>query len=414
MYRESLKFINKRLGNFLCYSLFLLDKIISFYSHQRNVKKKDYRNILVIKIAGMGDAVLMLPSLKALKRNYPNAKVSVLVTPTTKGPFVGSNFVDEIIDYDVLGKSKGLFGYVKLVYSLRKRKFDLVLDMEQHFKLTAITAYLIGTEHRVGFSIDGKGRGLLLSNKVVPEPNRHMAENFANIVRAIGVKVEIDRLEPIYISKEAKRAITQWFATNDIREEQLRIGIQATSHKPGSTGQEIDLRRWPKERFAIVADKLIKEYGAAVIFTGTIHERPAVDEIISLMEEKAINAAGETASVSELAALVKQLDLVICFDTAMSHVAAAMGTPTIALFGPDTPRRYAPFGKDHISITKNIACSPCNSIFDGKISYGSTDCPYSLPKCMELITEEDVLNAVQEKLKEVAAQKLCLFKGKHS
>lgn len=401
MNRNILRYVNKKLGPALCLALFLFDKCINIIPKCN--KNERYNNILVIKIAGMGDTILMLPALHALKKAFPRATVSVLATPITKATFERCSVVDYIICFDILGQDKGIANYIKLVRLLRQRKFDLIFDMEQHFELTSVTSYLTGARRRVGFSIGRYGRGLVLTDRVTPDYNQHMVVNFLNIIRCLGVKTHVDSLVPIDIPDSEKLTIKRWMKKNNILDNRLKVGIQATSYKSGVTGKQIDPRRWLQERFAIIADKLIQFYDAIILFTGVSQEYDAIEEIISLMEEKAINAAGATASVGELAALVSELDLVICNDSAMSHVAAAMGVPTVALFGPETPVLYAPFGNNHLSIIQNTPCSPCSNIFRGIRCI--TSCPYNPAKCMTSISVEDVWEAIEKQLGHILAKK---------
>ena len=394
MRRRILRFLNKTLTSPLCFLISLADGVIHGFNNERG-RKRNYRKILAIKIAGMGDAILMLPALKMLKDKFPNASISVLATPATKVIFEGDTTFDEVIVYDILSKDAGIIKFIKFIELLRKKKFDLVIDMEQYIVFTTILGYLTGAKERIGFD---KGKTYnLLTRKIPFNRNQHMTENFADLVRCTGINIPIKHLERVWFSEEDKENIDKLLLQKGINDEQFLIGIHATSHK------EIDCRRWMKERFAIVADNLIRDYKAKVIFTGGPTESDKVAEIVDLMKEKPISVAGKT-SVKELIALVDKLDLVLCNDTGISHIAAAMNTRAVVLFGPESPRRYRPFGDIHIPIYKNVDCSPCIHVHLGDISFNS--CPdKEHPKCMDLITVGEVMDAMDKQIEEIKKRK---------
>ena len=392
MRRKVLRFINKTTGTFFCVILFLFDKLVNVIPHKRKSESRTpipSCNILVIKIVGLGDTVLMLPSITALKATYPQARISAMVTPLSSGILQYIKSIDELIVYDIFSSHKGIIGLIKLILLLRRKRFNLVIDFEQHIKLISIVSYLTGASRRIGFSNEKLGRGLLLTDKIHLDDAEHTVKNFAELVKKAGVKANITHLERIDVPDRDRDFVENWLSKRNIVPGTLLVGIH-----PGSGGSATS-RRWPKERFAQIADKLAEIYGARVIITGSPSEVELANEVARLMKTVPVIAAGQM-SIGQLIGLIDKLHLYISNDTGPMHISAAMGTPTIGLFGPNTPVRYKPYGNQHISIYKPSPCSPCINVHKGEVP----DCKQSSVLCLESITVEEVWYAIEKLIRQ--------------
>ena len=392
MRRKVLRFINKTTGTFFCVILFLFDKLVNVIPHKRKSeirKPTPSCNILVIKIVGLGDTVLMLPSITALKATYPQARISAMVTPLSSGILQYIKSIDELIVYDIFSSHKGIMGLIKLILLLRRKRFNLVIDFEQHIKLISIVSYLTGASRRIGFSNEKLGRGLLLTDKIHLDDAEHTVKNFAELVKKAGVKANITHLERIDVPDKDRDFVENWLSKRNIVPGTLLVGIH-----PGSGGSATS-RRWAKERFAQIADKLAEIYGAKVIITGSPSEVELANEVARLMKTVPVIAAGQI-SIGQLVSLIDKLHLYISNDTGPMHISAAMGTPTIGLFGPNTPVRYKPYGNQHISIYKPSPCSPCINVHKGEVP----DCKQSSVLCLEAITVEEVWYAIEKLIRQ--------------
>jgi heptosyltransferase-2 len=197
-----------------------------------------------------------------------------------------------------------------------------------------------------------------------------MADTFFDLVRVFAPDKEFSKLEEIKVSDKDKEYISSLFAKNNIAEDCPVIGIH-----PG-TGKRAKMRQWPPDKFARLADKLAAEFNAGIIFTGFGADTVLVENIAGKMKSASFNFCGAT-SLKELAALIQRLDLFISNDTGPMHLGPAMGTLTVGLFGPNTPARYGPFGKEHLALYAAPSCSPCINIHLGKVK----NC--ARPVCME-------------------------------
>jgi heptosyltransferase-2 len=189
------------------------------------------------------------------------------------------------------------------------------------------------------------------------------------------------------VSQEEREFVTEFLKSVAVSEADLLIGIH-----PG-TGQSSVSRRWPPDRFARLADWLVEEHNAKVIFTGAPSEIPLVNEIRRTMKTDPIVSTGRT-NLKQLAEIAKRCRIFISGDTGPLHIAAAMKTRVLGLFGPNTPSKWGPYGKGHRVIYKGLPCSPCVKQYLGQVP----DCLN--PVCITDISVEDVQEVVSEMLQE--------------
>lgn len=332
--------------------------------------------ILVKGVNWIGDSLFMTPALSALRKGFPNSHISLVVNPWVREIFEGNPDFDEIITYDEKGEEKTLKGKIRFIHSLRNRNFDMGIIMQPRSYKAAFFVYLSKIPERIGYS--HSLRDLLLT-RIVKSPKTpvHAVDMFLNIVLSLGG--EPARTEPYLArSPQADAWADRFLQERRVNRGELLIGIN-----PGAFKQ---CKRWPEPRYAELSDMMVKEFGAKVIiFQGPGEDKIAV-RITNLMREKAIVA---NTSIKELAALTRRCKLFVGNDTGPMHVAAASGTPVIALFGPADPQRSRPRGRDHIIIKKNLPCSPCSRIVCKELN------------CMKAITVEEVVQAVRAQLKRI-------------
>lgn len=392
--KDLLKFLDTKLSPILLAVIELCDAAVSHLTARPEPKKFDatkVKRILIIKISGLGDTVLMLPGLKRLRKKFPNAKIFILTSPLSQGVVNEQGFMDGSINYDVLGPHKGLGGFFAIVSEIKEYDFDLSIDYEQNHKWTALASCLAGIKKRIGFCNNKNRPGFLLTDKVLIKANCHMIENFDALLNPLGIMEKSSKLEPIDCLDHEKGFVARWKKENNIDGAGLLVGIHVGS------GEKAASRRWTKEGFASIADKLKEEFNATIVFTGSLHDRPLIDGVVKLM--KTVPLIATEFSIKQLVALLASLDLFISNDTGPMHMGAAMDVPTIGLFGPQTPVCYGPFGSKHVSIYKGIPCSPCIKIHQEKIP----NCKNL--KCMKAISVDDVWNKVKNMLENIKEQK---------
>mgnify|MGYP003393251197 CR=1 FL=1 len=335
----------------------------------RKIKK-----ILIRGTNWIGDAVLTMPAVNAVRKRFPDAEISILVKPWVAELFENSPDIDRIIIYDDKKYSR-LCGKRKLISDLKKYKFDMAILFQNAFEAAFLT-YFAGIPIRYGYNTDG--RGMLLTHKIVLSDetlNKHQVWYYLDLLRPLGINIEKPELS-LKIGNKDKAAALNILKKNRIKKGDLIIGIN-----PGASYGHA--KRWFPDRYAKLADRLIERHAANIILFGSKDDKEVANEIASLSSHKLINLAGKT-SLSEAIALIERSRLFITNDSGLMHIAAALNVPVIAIFGSTSPERTGPYGKGHHKIYKNAECSPCLK----------RECPTDF-KCMELISVDEVYNDVE-------------------
>ena len=330
------------------------------------------RRILVRQVNWLGDAVLTLPTLEALRRRFPGAELALLARGWVGGLFTGHPAVGRVIELPA-GGALGLAGRWQLARALRAQGFDLAVVLPNSFD-AALTPWLAGIGRRVGYGTDG--RGWLLTDPL-PCPRRaqgrHQAERYLDLARALGAQGSAELQLPV-----PARARQQAEAL--LRGAGIAAGEAVLAVSPGSIYGRA--KRWPAERFATVADALVERRRARVILVGSAREGAILAEVAARMRQPCVNLAGRT-DLPGLAGVLARARLLLANDSGAMHVAAAVGTPVVAVFGPTDADATGPLGGAHRILREPVPCSPCLL----------RECPID-HRCMRRLGAERVLQEV--------------------
>lgn len=388
MKRKILRSVDKTLGRLATLKLVAYDRTVGRLIRRLTPRPRGDRpprHILVTKLVGIGDTVLMLTPLARLRRQFPDARITALVTPLSSGIIKGQPMIDEVIVYDILAEHRGVVDFIKILRRLRRERFDCVIDFEQYFQITAVLGYLTGAPMRIGLYYARNPRRFLFTHPVFLDPDSHMVDTYMQLLEPLGIKADpVTALEDIHIGTEDENEMLALLSRCRIGDDDLVIGIH-----PGS-GPRAPQRQWGLERFVEIIQRLKHDLNAHIVLTGSDRERPLVDRIIDLAGADAVHNMAGRFSISQTASLIRRCDLFLSNDTGPMHISAAVGTPTIGLFGPETPCRYAPVGERNIAIHRPIECTPCVHIYDGRAD------PCLDPICMKRISVVDVWAAIQQ------------------
>jgi heptosyltransferase-1 len=342
--------------------------------------------ILFIRLSSLGDLILTLPTLKAIKEKYPRAHVTWLVQDALQDVLSGNPYLDEIIPVDLLsvtdkyatpqtwlrGGSRLFRNLGKAYRIFRKRKFDVVLEFQALFK-SGIFASLNRGAERYGFKNARELSHLFLNHPIfVRDKSRHAVENYLQFARHFGCPTEEVEF-PIYIPPEDERYIEQLLLQEGIKPGDFTIFVSATARWRS--------KFWDQQAFARLCDELVHRYGAKLIFSGLPSEVEYLQKIREMMREDALIMAGRT-SIKQFLALIKRSHLYVGVDSGSMHAAAAFRVPTIALFGPSDPNWIGPYGQEQGIVKVDLPCAPCNK----------RECSHR--SCMLRITPEMVLEKV--------------------
>lgn len=342
---------------------------------------KSCKNLLVRGVNWIGDSVMTLPALRALRKAMPEAKISLLVKPWVSPLFEKNPNIDEIITYG--DKYKGIIGKIKLSRMLNKKNFCGAILFQNAFDAALIT-FLAGINQRAGYKRDDRGP---LLTTVVPVPKDegkvHQINYYLNLLEQLGINAGYS--DPyIYLTLDERLQARKFL--QDMKRPIFGIN-------PGATYGSA--KRWFPERFAEIANWFIKDTGGSVVIFGAKSEVDKADEIYKKMNpefrnsDSVLSVAGKT-SLRELISLISECDVFVTNDSGPLHIAYAVGTPLVAIFGStDTELTGPPPGANrnsNVVITPDLSCSPC---FE-------RTCKNNDMRCMYAIISDDVYYGIKK------------------
>lgn len=340
--------------------------------------------VLLIKFWGLGSLQLLTPAVAALRRRHPGARLTLLTLAENRAFAEGLGAFDEVISLDVRCRRwLQVFARITaLSLALRSARFERVYDFEFFTRFSAVISFLSGAPRTAGFESPSVWRGGLHAERVTFNRYWHVARNFRALAGGEdGREVELHEVAPFVPSEEAR--------------ERARAELERAGIEPGTpyavlnpnAGQLSLERRWPIANFARLARRLVDEDGLQVVLVGAPNE---VEYTARVAAEAGALPPGALADLSgrlPIASLVALLDgaaLVVSNDSGPMHVAAALGRPTVGLFGPETPTMYAPLGPRAVALWEPPICSPCINVHDNKVA----TCIHGRPECLVNLTVE--------------------------
>jgi ADP-heptose:LPS heptosyltransferase len=330
-------------------------------------------NILMIKPGAIGDLLELTPVLRALATKYPGVRISLMVgTYATATLFQYNPYVSEVIVFDKRGEHRSFASLLKLWKSLHAKKFDLVI----HFQRSNLKAWLLATAAipcRVLVYHKSRKQGV------------HVLDNYLETVAPLGIHEGSHNLE-LYTGKDDDKFADDLF---------LREGFATGTVIALNPGASNPVKQWSADRFTALADALVEQLSARIIIVGGKEDMALAEAIAAAARTaKPLVMAGKT-TLLQLGSILRKCDLLVSGDTGPLHLATAVGTRVVGLFGSVDPARTGPVGTGHRVIqAKNVSCVPCRK----------NDCSSSIYlNCMESIAVEDVMNVVREMLGSVRA-----------
>lgn len=338
------------------------------------------RRVLVVKIRYIGDVLLSTPVFRGLREAFPAATLTALVARGTEEVLLHHSDVDEVLTVDRAGEGTGSWhrwsDHLRLVRRLRERRFDVAIDLTDGDRAAFLT-WASGARLRVGFNQERRFRGHAYHH-VVPTlaGKRHRLEVDLEALRTLGLPVRV--VAPtIAVPSEAEAAVEQLLARKGVLRDRDLVLIH-----PGARWW---FKAWPTERFVALADGIGQELGTQVMIAGGPGDVEVAEAMRRQMRSPAILVAGET-SILELAAVLKRCRLFVGNDNGPMHIAAAVGTPVVGLFGPTDPAEWGPRGEGHVALYKGVDCRQC---------WRSSACVRGDENCLRQITVDEVMNAVR-------------------
>jgi heptosyltransferase-2 len=324
---------------------------------------------------------MSLPALRAIRSAFAGSQLSVLVRRELAGFFDGMDWIEEVIPYTIRRGLRAWVDQLELIASIRARRFDLAVTFPNSFR-SALWPLLAGVPQRAGYATDG--RRFLLTNRSVPEPHStkgHQRFYWLDMVvetleiSSANIEASPSQLE---LSQRSVARMRDWLAPHRRNLDSPLIAISpAVAYGPA--------KQWPASRFAELMDLLDQVAGVECVLLGTALERPQCEEVAAKSRKRAIIAAGETG-VGELKSLLSLCDGFAGNDSGIMHLAAAIGIPTVGIFGSTDPLRTAPVGAKARVIYHPVVCSPCLK----------RTCRFGHYECLQGITSAEIAEALKQ------------------
>ncbi|MBI5361601.1 MAG: glycosyltransferase family 9 protein [Planctomycetes bacterium] len=384
---QRLQAVDKRLGWVVC----ALAQPLRWWRRSRSSHAEPAR-ILCIKFWGIGSLQMLTAAARHLRSAHPKARVTLLTLAGNAEFARGLGVFDDVVTLDVTSRS-GPIGWsvllariARLVVALRRARHDAVYDFEFFTRFSALVTLASGARDTHGFAAPNVWRGGFHARTVPFNRYWHAARNFRALAGGEdGGEVLPSELAPFQVAEEHDRAVETELARAGLAVDRPFVVLNPNA------GQLSLERRWPAQHFVELARALVDEDALPVVFVGAPGEAEYVGSIAraigSVPRGLFADLSGRLA-VGELAALLARAACVVTNDSGPMHVAAALGAPTIGLFGPETPVMYGPLGDDCVGLWKPPACSPCINVHDNKRS----TCIHGQPECLVGIAPAEVLD----------------------
>ncbi len=342
--------------------IFSIVKLLSVFKKNRTLPSK-LNSIAIFSTTGLGDALWSTPAIESLKRSYPEATITLITSYTGKEALLNHPSIDFVYVYS-------LYSFFKLFLVLRRHRFDVSIlfhvSQRKIFFLSKLLTphYLIGTKGRM------KGLDDLLTHPVNPSQDEHEVKRRLNLIQIVGASPIKPAKLQIFLSEDEKKAAQFFLKTQGVQPNDQLVGLQL--------GSKDRFKRWPKEYFEWVGNRLIEKTGCKIILTGSFDEA----DFIRSAQRNIPGSIGLYGQVSlrVMMAIIDQFSLMISNDTGPMHIAFALNRPTIALFSPTDPMICGPYQTDGYTLFyEKKCCRPC-------LSKKCRD-----PFCLRQISKEAVL-----------------------
>lgn len=351
---------------------------------KKRIPIENIKKILIIKLAAIGDSILLIPTLRTLKKAFPNAEFTFVCSQINLSVIKKIPYVNKIIDCNVHSFLNNPFLFFKFISELRKEKYELLIDVGQWERINAIISMLAKADYTIGFKTEGQHKHFGYDSVVPHLRNKHELENFLDLLTPIGINItEEDKKLEYFLNEEDYK-----FAYNFWKEHSLENKIVICLH-PGC-GENGRPREWEVQNYIDLGKRLVEyDENVRILITGATHEEERCKEIEKGIGYNVINTAGQYP-LDNVVALVQKVRLIVCSNTGMLHIASCVGTKTMGLHGPTNPAKWGSYSKNAVLIQSDKFCSPC--------LYLGHDYGCQVPQCMAHISVDDVFIYIRKSL----------------
>jgi ADP-heptose:LPS heptosyltransferase len=359
------------------------------------------RRIVCLRLERIGDLLMTVPAIADLEAVFPDASIDLVVGSWNRGMAAAIPGVDRVETLDASwlsrnGSGQSVIGLMREAARWRLRRYDLAINFEPDIRGNLVMA-VIGAGWTAGYM--SAGGGPLLDTALAYDIGRHTSDNARALVSAIASDAGLDHPR----QRDGRQEGPAGAGTLNIPQANRDTAAQLLSRLNGARPIGIHvsggraIKQWPETRFREVAERLVRDRGAAIVLTGAPADQAQVYAVRAALPPDRVLDLSNGVDVVTVAAVLERLDLFVTGDTGPMHLAHAMGTPIVAVFGPSDPARYAPRGLRDRVVRVDLACSPCN-----RIRVPPARCVGHTPDCLAAVSVEMVLAAIDDVLRERA------------
>jgi len=346
----------------------------------------EFKKILILRLSAVGDVIRTLPAVKALRERFPSSTITWIVEEPSRSFLESQPEIDEVILFPRKRWAQGMKSLREIgrtigeVWSfadgLRKRKFDAALDFHGILK-SGLLSFFSGSPKRIGYDrMSTKEGNFLFSNVKVKLPREKISRIERNLALLKGMELEVKELKySLHIPPEDREYVASFFEASSASFKRPLIAIH-----PGTSAKAL-FKRWMPDQYAQLADRLVREFKATVLFTWGDGELEWVEGIRKEMKELSF-LGPKTDSLTQLGEVYRHCDLYIGGDTGPMHIASLMGIPVVVIYGPTDPIENEPMG-NHIKVRKDVGCNPCHEYSCKELS------------CIKAISADEVFKATK-------------------
>ena len=339
--------------------------------------------ILLIKLAALGDTVLVVPAMREIRKTFPDARITMLVTAINADIVkLFPGYVDQSINFQIGRALRNPYYFLRLIATLRNGNFDTVVDFEQWSSITPILGTLSAAPVRVGFKTSRPVRHLLYTRSYPRHENLHEAENFLGLLTSIGIQSKSPKLE-LPVNPVKKNEVSSTLRAGGWGKNRRLVIVH-----PGC-GTHGFPREWPVERYRELCNRLLARENAYFVFTAGRGEERLQDELVRSFADNSIRWSDP--GIEHLIALLSLADLLISGNNGIMHLGAALGIRQVALHGPTNADKWGPLNRRATVVRSACPGCPC---LDLGFEYHRTD-----GYCMQQMSVDEVYEAAQRLLK---------------
>jgi heptosyltransferase I len=362
----------------------ILIVISIFLKRKKRLPIENIKKILVIKLAAIGDSILMIPMLRTLKDSFPDSEITFVCSYINENIVRKIPFISRIINCDVHSFLRNPYSFLKFISEIRRSSYDIVIDAGQWERINAIITAFTRNECSIGFKTNSQYKHFIYDRVVPHLRSKHELENFMDLLSPLGINInENDKKLEYFLNDENRKFAYSFWIENNLENRSV------ICFHPGC-GENGKPREWEESNYIELGKRLVNyDSDVRIIVTGSPLEVDRCEFIVMGIQRNVINVAGKF-SLDDVVALVERVNLIVCSNTGMLHIASCVGTKTLGLHGPTNPVKWGAYNKNSVLIQSNKLCSPC--LYLGH-DYGCKTWP-----CMSHISIDDVFIHIRKAL----------------